>query len=214
MAASRPNLLSLLVILVGINFGLIAFNVGLFRRVLEVSHKLSGPQRHNFEYSYKPGEVPGYFRPAAMTFEAPDTQYPLDDDLKWGSIVAPKRGFIRHGSEGAPISISLYHQLHCVNGIRFAYVATRDGLFKTEKARAASFAHVNHCFDLLRQSLLCKADTTLIPVNASSQAGVTRRCRDWEQVRRFVDENHDFWRDIPYVYHPTDNQTSSKGYNE
>jgi hypothetical protein len=143
-----------------------------------------------------------------MTLEAPDTQYPLDDDHKWASIVPNKRGFIRHGAKGVPISISLYHQLHCVNGIRFAYVATRDGLFKTEKARAASFAHVNHCFDLLRQSMLCKSDTTLIPVNASSQAGVTRQCRDWEQVRKFVNENHEFWRDIPYDFHPTANDTS------
>ncbi|KAJ7302453.1 hypothetical protein DFH08DRAFT_723026, partial [Mycena albidolilacea] len=163
-------------------------------------------------YSYEPGEVPGYFRPAAMTFEAPDTQYPLDDDHKWASIVANKRGFIRYGAEGAPISISLYHQLHCVNGIRFAYVATRDGLFKTEKARAGAFGHANHCFDLLRQSMLCKADTTLIPVNASSQAGVTRRCRDWEQVRKFVDENQEFWRDIPYDVQSSGNDTSKGAY--
>jgi hypothetical protein len=146
-----------------------------------------------------------------MTFEAPDSEYPLDDDHRWASIVADKRGFIRLGSEGAPISISLYHQLHCINGIRFAYVATRDGLFKTEKARAASFAHVNHCFDLLRQSLLCKSDTTLIPTGASNQTVITRRCRDWAQVRKFVDDNHDFWRDIPDVFQPlpsTGNETS------
>ncbi|KAJ7302447.1 hypothetical protein DFH08DRAFT_73561 [Mycena albidolilacea] len=208
MATSKTSLLPLLIILTALST---ALNVGLFRRVSEVSHKLWGPQRHNFEHPYEPGEVPGYFQPAAMTLEAPDTQYPLDDDHKWASIVPNKRGFIRHGAKGVPISISLYHQLHCVNGIRFAYVATRDGLFKTEKARAASFAHVNHCFDLLRQSMLCKSDTTLIPVNASSQAGVTRRCRDWEQVRKFVDENHEFWRDIPYDFHPTANDRS-KGY--
>ncbi|KAJ7763464.1 hypothetical protein B0H16DRAFT_1414193 [Mycena metata] len=211
--APSTSTLSLLVVLTVIST---ALNARLYHRVLQVSHKLSGPQRHNLDYPYDPSEVPGYFRPAAMTFEAPDTQYPLDDDHKWGSIVAPKRGFIRLGSEGAPVSLSVYHQLHCVNGIRFAYVATRDGLFKTEKARAASFGHVNHCFDLLRQSMLCKADTTLIPAGLATQAGVTRRCRDWEQVRGFVDENHAFWKDVPYIWQlpSMDNQTSSThGYN-
>ncbi|KAJ6535094.1 hypothetical protein B0H19DRAFT_1184944 [Mycena capillaripes] len=210
MAPSKNCLLPLLVLLTSISTIL---NAGLFRRVLEESHKLSGPQRHNLDYPYEPSEVPGYFRPAAMTFESPDTQYPLDDDRKWASIVANKRGFIRLGSAGAPISISLYHQLHCVNGIRFAYVATRDGLFKTEEARAGSFAHVNHCFDLLRQSLLCKADTTLIPVGASNQTAVTRRCRDWAQVRAFVDENHDLWRDVPYHFDPSTANATSKGYS-
>ncbi|KAJ7629181.1 hypothetical protein DFH06DRAFT_1304193 [Mycena polygramma] len=189
-------------------------NAGLLHRVLGVSHKLSGPQRHKLDYSYDLNELPGYFRPAQMTFESPDTQYPLDDDRKWASTVANKRGFVRLGSDGTPISISLYHQLHCVNGIRFAYVATRDGLFETEKQRADAFGHVNHCFDLLRQSFLCKADTTLIPVDVPSQAGITRRCRDWEQVRAFVDENHDFWRDVPYFFQPPDVNQTSKGYGE
>ncbi|KAJ7901278.1 hypothetical protein B0H13DRAFT_1622150 [Mycena leptocephala] len=128
--------------------------------------------------------------PAAMTFEAPDVRYPIEDDRKWATIVPRGRGFIRLGSNGVPFSTSLYHQLHCING--------------TEEARVASFAHSNHCFDVLRQSLLCKADTTLSVVGASNQTAITRRCRDWSQVRKFVDDNLEFWRDIPFTFRPTD----------
>ncbi|KAJ7661184.1 hypothetical protein B0H17DRAFT_898944, partial [Mycena rosella] len=136
-------------------------------------------------------EIPRYFRPAAMKFEVPDGQYPLEDDGKWASNIPPQRGFIRLGSEGTTFAVALYHQLHCINGVRSAYVWTRDGRFKTEAARLGAFGHVNHCFDVLRQSLLCKADTTLIPAGAADQAGVTRRCRDWAQVREYIDSNHE-----------------------
>lgn len=135
--------------------------------------------------------------------------YPLTDDQRWGSIVPPKRGFIRLGPEGTPFAISLYHQLHCINGVRFAYVAARDGLFKRPVDRNAAFQHVNHCFDVLRQSLLCKADTTLIPTKSHNQTNAIRHCRDWAQVREFVDKNHKFWRDIPFASTGANISTSS-----
>ncbi|KAJ3993566.1 hypothetical protein F5050DRAFT_1780822 [Lentinula boryana] len=143
-----------------------------------------------------PVQVPRTFGLTTMAIQNIDGTYPLTDDKKWASIVPPKGGFIRLGPVGAPFSIALYHQLHCVNGIRFAYVAARDGLFKHAKEREAAFQHVNHCFDVLRQSLLCKADTTLIPLGPEKQH--TRRCRDWTQIRAFVDDNHRFWADTPF----------------
>ncbi|KAJ7834284.1 hypothetical protein B0H13DRAFT_1914194 [Mycena leptocephala] len=56
----------------------------------------------------------------------------------------------------------------------------------------------------LYQRLLCKADTTLSVVGASNQTAITRRCRDWSQVRKFVDNNLEFWRDIRFAFRPTD----------
>ncbi|KAJ7101438.1 hypothetical protein B0H15DRAFT_1017864 [Mycena belliarum] len=199
-----PALLPLLIALTVLSTTL---NIGLLRRVHEVSRGFSDVGRHNTEYPYVPGEIPGYFRPAALEFEAPDAAYPLDDDHKWASIVPPQRGFIRLGADGKPWAVAMYHQLHCVNGVRFSYVAARDGLFRTEKARADAFAHVNHCFDVLRQSLLCRADTTLLPVRAGNDSAPqphTRRCRDFAQVRDYIDNNHAFWEDVPYKAPPED----------
>lgn len=192
------------------------FNSTIWFYTVNLSDHLQASRRHNFGEQHwcivttssdlrlladygedTPVQLPGMFQPAAMQFRDWDEAYPLTDDHKWASIVPPKRGFVRLGQSGTPFSIALYHQLHCVNGIRFAYVAARDGLFKRPEDRKAAFDHVNHCFDVLRQSILCKADTTKIPVNSQNQT-ITRSCRDWTQVRDFVDENHEFWRGIPF----------------
>ncbi|KAJ7456212.1 hypothetical protein FB451DRAFT_1512682 [Mycena latifolia] len=206
MAPSKSHLLPLLLVLTVFST---ALNVGLLRRVREVSRGPAG-------YPFIPGEIPSNIRTAALTFEAPDSQYPLNDDDKWGSIVPSQRGFVRLGADGAPWAVAAYHQAHCINGVRFAYVAARDGLFKTEKARAGAFAHVNHCFDVLRQSILCRADTTLMPVGVANetQAPVTRRCRDFAQVREYIHSNHEFWRGVSYSVPPPADGEETSSYHE
>jgi len=53
--------------------------------------------------------------------------------------------------------------------------------------------HVRHCFDYLRQSLMCAADTNLEPVDFEL-GGVTgwafeRTCRDFEAVKEWAGLN-------------------------
>lgn len=47
----------------------------------------------------------------------------------------------------------------------------------------SSLHHVRHCFDYLRQSLICAADTNLEPVDWSAGGvtgwGIERQCRDY-----------------------------------
>ncbi|KAJ7193094.1 hypothetical protein GGX14DRAFT_577611 [Mycena pura] len=204
MPLTKTAALRVLVVLAALSA---ALNLGLLRRVLKVSQRLSSSGRHNTDYPYTPAEIPGYIPPVALTFESPDTHYSLEDDTAWASTIAPQSGFLRLGAKGDPVGTALNHQLHCVNGIRFSYVATRGGLFHTEAQKTAAFAHVNHCFDLLRQSILCKADSTLIPLGGNGT--VTRRCRDWATVRKFIDENHGIWDGLPYDYTPPASTSSS-----
>ena len=52
--------------------------------------------------------------------------------------------------------------------------------------------HITHCFNLLRQAILCAADTTLDPMKdgqATDGLNVTHVCRDWTQVYAFVTAN-------------------------
>ncbi|KAJ7227601.1 hypothetical protein B0H12DRAFT_1148897 [Mycena haematopus] len=131
-----------------------------------------------------------------MVMQTPDTEYPVSHDHKWATIVPPRLGFIRLGPSGTPYSIAMFHQLHCVNGIRFAYRGARDGLFKTPEALAKSFGHANHCFDILRHGVLCRADTTL---RAANETAVVRQCgADHAQVREYVTSNQAFWEGIPF----------------
>lgn len=52
--------------------------------------------------------------------------------------------------------------------------------------------HVRHCFDYLRQSLMCAADGTLEPVDFSLGGvtgwGVKRQCRDYEALKLWAEE--------------------------
>jgi hypothetical protein len=56
----------------------------------------------------------------------------------------------------------------------------------------ASLPHVRHCLDLLRQTLMCHADTT-VETRDTQLKGVTgfgspRRCRDWNDLVRQTEE--------------------------
>ena len=155
--------------------------------------------------------LPVDFEQVAITVE-PNDRFSLVDDEAWADTIPPKHGFVRLGPEGRSFSISLYHQLHCVNSIRFSYTVARDGLVTDPEILRNKVSHDNHCFQFIRQSILCKADDSLVPMqtnpNVSLAAmgfGNTHRCRNWEQVRQFVFENDARWKDVPLF-----NETSGR----
>ena len=55
---------------------------------------------------------------------------------------------------------------------------------------AISPAHIRHCIDLLRQSLMCCADTTVETKEEGSIGvkgfGTEHGCKDWEQLREWT----------------------------
>lgn len=68
----------------------------------------------------------------------------------------------------------------------------REGVLAGKSSR-----HVRHCFNLLRQAVLCASDTTLDPLDHADDGkltgadglGTTHVCRDWTKVYDFVWEN-------------------------
>jgi Mycotoxin biosynthesis protein UstYa len=148
-------------------------------------------------------KLPVDFEQVGMSVE-PNDRFSLIDDKAWANTLAPKRGFVRVGPEGRAFAISLYHQLHCVNAIRFSYTVARDGLVTDPEILKNKIGHDNHCFQFLRQSILCKADNALVPIQTNRNAslasmgfGNTHRCRNWEQVRQFVFDNVAEWKNVP-----------------
>jgi len=109
------------------------------------------------------------------------------DDTAWAETLPGKRGFVRLGPKGRSFAIALYHQIHCVNALRFSY--TVDD---------------NHCFQFLRQSIMCRADNAMVPLkrNTTSLAaqgfGNAHRCGNWAEIRRFVLENDASWNGKPF----------------
>ena len=57
--------------------------------------------------------------------------------------------------------------------------------------------HDMHCFDTLRQHIMCMSDDTLLHSTGHRDAGVnqTRMCRDWDALRRWATERTACYRD-------------------
>ena len=96
---------------------------------------------------------------------------------------------IRLGTGQHAFAIAMFHQLHCLDVLRVAFVTKRD------KYRS----HVEHCLRYLRPHILCNADATLEPaevgerdgelLHSSTGYGAGHRCKDWTVLRRYLEEH-------------------------
>ncbi|CAF9931823.1 MAG: hypothetical protein GOMPHAMPRED_006411 [Gomphillus americanus] len=82
-------------------------------------------------------------------------------------------------------AIDGYHEMHCLKLLRESFYK----LYRNDpNPFAKSFDHYSHCFDYIRQSIMCTASDHLF---ATAHGGLTgdgeiRRCRDWQKLREFA----------------------------
>jgi hypothetical protein len=86
----------------------------------------------------------------------------------------------------------MYHQLHCLNHLRLGYYKAKKGIESENSDPHVEPVHIRHCFDYLRQSLICAADSNLEPVHLDL-GGVTgwssaRVCRDHQRLAELTAE--------------------------
>ncbi|KAF2496999.1 hypothetical protein BU16DRAFT_617031 [Lophium mytilinum] len=127
-------------------------------------------------------------------------------EAAWNSLAPIGRGFVYHPVVSPIVSgITVFHQLHCVHGLRLAYYIithqleslngshTNDTFLNTIAART-NIGHIRHCFDYLRQSIMCAADTNFETVDQEHHTvngwGSERQCRDYGEVVRWAE----LWR--------------------
>jgi len=175
--------------------------------LLQTTRRFEFLQSPTYKYvgSDIPRELPGDYPDVALVFEKNDSiRYPLDDNDIWNSLWPDQLGLVRLGPKGRPLGISLYHQLHCLSSIRYAYMIARLGLVPGDPRFDTAVIHNTHCFHFIRQSILCHADLTLIPTDADKNSTIAseevHRCRDWTKVREFVEKNQAEWRGIPLTH--------------
>ncbi|KAK4213822.1 hypothetical protein QBC37DRAFT_422416 [Rhypophila decipiens] len=141
-------------------------------------------------------------------------------DQAWDALFPKQMGYFSHPqiAHGHRSTFSVYHYLHCLNGIRQGYWAVYDIATQetsTSQARGThghgkedkgtkkildihnlpmmiSPSHVRHCIDLLRQNLMCNADLT-VEVKDDKAGGVhgfgtQHQCVDWEELGGWVGE--------------------------
>lgn len=102
-------------------------------------------------------------------------------------------------------TLSSVHQLHCLVS-RFNIIldstrvdirqwSLRRTMYSMTRNASLEFVderHVRHCFDYLRQSLMCAADTTLEPVDpvlgGVTGWGVVRNCRRYNDLKSWAED--------------------------
>ncbi|KAK8067395.1 hypothetical protein PG997_014142 [Apiospora hydei] len=64
-----------------------------------------------------------------------------------------------------PVLISVFHEMHCLDSIRHLYYGHTEGFAEDPIINKAILApgHIDHCFDSLRQTLMCGADISPVP---------------------------------------------------
>ena len=108
----------------------------------------------------------------------------------WLSLFPKDHGYVSIGPDNRFFAVSMFHQLHCLNTLRVAAIRNNT-----------EFGHITHCLNYLRQAILCQADVTLEESEVDTRpdgmldtgatgVGVAHVCRDWTQVRQFVEKNY------------------------
>ncbi|KAI0057351.1 hypothetical protein BV25DRAFT_1920199 [Artomyces pyxidatus] len=174
-------------------------------RTLRTLHLLEHPEAITYSYvgDEHPNAIPVPIPQVAMRTEWPDDElYGLFQDDEWMSLYPRSHGLIALGPQSELFAVSMYHQLHCVDGLRYAYVAAKSGTLVFPGNGSGVEHHVNHCLTYLREMVLCAGDTTLEPtgampgINAAGKVEhgatgqeVLHRCRDWTAIREYMEEN-------------------------
>ncbi|KAJ6590668.1 hypothetical protein DFH09DRAFT_976151, partial [Mycena vulgaris] len=141
-------------------------------------------------------ELPLSVRPAVLKFVFGE-HYHYENDTEWATLVPPHHGHVKLGSSQLEFGVAMYSDLQCLDTVRQSIVQMRDG--STAPSRVTE-----DCLGQLRQAIDCTADITLEPAfvvcdgDGKCGAGasgdyVDHKCRNWAQVREFVEQNQATW---------------------
>lgn len=90
------------------------------------------------------------------------------------------------------VTLDVFHQLHCLNKMRQKIYWNTTNYGEPEPDYINT-AHVDHCIDQMRQSLMCTVDVTPIPYQWYEKyhaympaTGIVHQCRDFEKVQEWA----------------------------
>ncbi|KAL2859642.1 hypothetical protein BJX68DRAFT_262065 [Aspergillus pseudodeflectus] len=177
---------------------------GLLCKVLSIYSNLSDTDHVTVGFTVPAGTVH-----TALYHNLTFTQRPdAEAEQALGDLVPVGRGFVQHPELAPAVStLTVFHQLHCLHAILAAYYAATEAAdpalrpaFKadTDDPRLNNTgilmepSHVRHCFDYLRQTIMCAADTNLEVLDRDTRAtdgwGQERVCRDYQSVFDWADK--------------------------
>ncbi|KAJ8133387.1 hypothetical protein O1611_g233 [Lasiodiplodia mahajangana] len=83
-------------------------------------------------------------------------------------------------------TIAYWHHIHCIASVAKLYYHARTGTGKPEH----DDEHMVHCLEVLRNAVMCLADTT--PEDGVNWWENTHQCRDYQQLRSWASD-HSAW---------------------
>ncbi|KAK8105486.1 hypothetical protein PG999_008845 [Apiospora kogelbergensis] len=151
---------------------------------------------------------PRYMR-GDMFFNESDTLHTLNH---WIELSSGSRGYvvikdadrfdlpdpytvaIDRDNEGPGYMMSAFHQLHCLSYLAEHLQQGYAGINLTEKVAH----HTAHCFNYLRQGIMCSADTTLEgKTEAGPGEGSEHECVDYDALLEWANNNSAYkWRGL------------------
>ena len=132
-----------------------------------------------------PRQLPVNVRNAAMAFND-SSHYGLHDVYEWESLIPRGNGWVVLGPGPRSYAVTMYHQLHCLNAMRYDLTQSKIGKAPTQ----AELGHAHHCYNYIRQGLQCGLDLTL-DLSHDGLGNTAHVCRDWAQIRTFMERNYD-----------------------
>lgn len=126
---------------------------------------------------------------------------PLSSESR-GYVVIPDRSLyelpepsniaVDRYKDGPGFMMSVFHSLHCLSYLAEHYQQGYGGVELTEKVAH----HSAHCFNYIRQSLMCNADVTLEgKTDAGPGEGSEHECVDYDALLKWANDHAGFrWR--------------------
>jgi len=94
--------------------------------------------------------------------------------------------------------VSFFHQLHCLRHIQMAFIKSNTNSSSFPPISQEDFKHIEHCFDWIRQGIMCSADTTLERVDIEHESkerakiqgtrGHTHTCSNWSEIGQWMNQ--------------------------
>lgn len=186
--------------------------LGILAVLVRQQLRIPSPERWEIGGDFT-GVAPPTFDQQITTFKmdqsyAPDntSEFFTDEVLqKWNQLMPKGMGFVwvndTHKYHDLPTPVewpdktvfttSMTHQLHCL----YAIVQTYSGLKANVTLPNDHHWHMIHCFDYMRQAIMCSADialegheTTFPDMNGGSDGWDSKHvCKDYGQVKRYLE---------------------------
>lgn len=117
----------------------------------------------------------------------PDSRgYVVIDDADRYDLPEPYTVPLDRYRDGPGYMMSVFHQLHCLSYLAEHYQRGYAGVALTDEVAH----HTGHCFNYLRQGIMCAADTTLEgKTEAGPGEGSQHECADYDALLEWANKN-------------------------